>query len=88
MSEYMKNWKLKNPTYFKDYGIENREKLTAYHDEWVKNNLDEVKQYQRTYYEEWRLNNKTSKTKLKQKKIENDLKKLKEKADKFKASLI
>ena len=82
MKEYLKEWKLNNPTYFREYGMNNREKLTDYHAKWVEKNKDAINEYQR----EWRQNNKISKTKLKQRKIEKELEKIKNKADIFKSS--
>ena len=50
MKEYLKEWKLNNPTYFREYGMNNREKLTDYHAKWVEKNKTSYRNYQKKYY--------------------------------------
>jgi hypothetical protein len=73
MEEYYKMWKEKNPNYFKEYRLKNKERLDAYHEEWVKNNYEKVKKYNREYLRKYN----------KEKKLKGE----KEKIEAFKASL-
>jgi len=55
MNEYLKQWRLQHPDYYKEYYIKNKEKLNNYHDEWVKNNKETNKKYHKKYYIEKKL---------------------------------
>jgi hypothetical protein len=67
MEEYYKIWKLKNPNYFKEYRLKNKERLDNYHEDWVKNNYEKVKKYNKEYLRKY---NKEKKLKELNKKIE------------------
>jgi hypothetical protein len=73
MKEYLKEWKLKNPNYFKEYYIKNKEKLNNYHDEWIKKNNETNRKYQRDYHRKYY--------------IEKRLKEMNKKVEAFKLSL-
>jgi len=87
MNEYLKEWKQKNPNYFKEYYIKNKTTLRAYHNEYVNNHKEKIKEYQRQYQKEYYKMNKLSKSKSKQKCIEKQLKLQHQKSEEFKQSL-
>lgn len=49
----MEKFKLNHPDYFKVYYENNKEKLKNYHAEWVKENKENVKKYQREYQKKY-----------------------------------
>lgn len=88
MSNYYDKWKIKNPEYFKNYYLINKERINKKHYEWVKKNKEYVKEYQKEYHKKCYQSKKQSNRVLKQNKIERNLLKMKEKAELFKASLL
>jgi hypothetical protein len=58
MEEYLKEWRLKNPTYFKEYYIKNKEKLDNYHKEWIKQNSETDKKYHKEYNKKYYIEKK------------------------------
>ena len=73
MEDYYKEWKLRNPNYYKEYYIKHTDKLDSYHYEWVKNNIESVKKYQKEYRKKYY--------------IEKKLKQQNDKIEAFKATL-
>jgi len=58
MKEYMKEWKLKNPNYFKEYYQKNKEHLDNYHLNWIKENKISYRNYQKKYQHEYYIKKK------------------------------
>ena len=72
--------------YYRNYYQENKERINKKHSEYVANHKEKVRQYNLKYYHK---NKKIiGKTKAKQKRVNDNLDKLKLKAEQFKASLI
>jgi hypothetical protein len=74
MNDYLKEWKSKNPDYSKEYYIKNKEKLNKYHEEWIKNNNEANRKYQKEYHKKY----------YKEKKLKD----MNKKVEAFKATLL
>jgi len=74
MTEYLKMWLENHPNYYKDYYINKKVKLDAYHKQYVNDNKDKIKKYQRMYHKKYYIKKK--------------LKEQEQKVEAFKLSLI
>lgn len=101
--KYIQKWRKQNPDYFKEYRKLNFEKLNAYHKNWVQENKEWIRKYQRERLQRLKkpiitekpatppppiVKPVLSKTRLKQIKIGKELEKIKKKAELFKLSLM
>ena len=73
MSEYFKIWLSKNPDYYKNYYINNREKLLEYYKNYRELNKEKIKQYNKKYMKQYLINKKQKELELKIAKLKSSL---------------
>jgi hypothetical protein len=87
---YYKQWLERNPDYFSSYYKKNCKKMDNYHKDYVAKNEESLKEYYKTWKS--KRDDKTNepkmgRTRVRQLRIERELKELKKKSEAFKASL-